>query len=567
MVKNRFPNSKVVRRIYPSSDPEQKSALEDDETLRNYAQARQRKSSDIFRPAYHFVNPENTMNDPNGLCFWKGYWHLFYQVRPPVDERLHWGHAYSNDLIHWKDLPNAIFPGPENDCYSGTVLIEDDRAIAMYHGIKLGNMVAISEDQRLLNWTKLGDRAVIPFDDEHENKPYGIFDPFIWSEDGIYYSLSAGIRNGRSDGSHRAENFLFRSKDLLNWEFVHEFVEGDTFTIDGDDGACPYFLPIADKHILIFFSHMTGAQYLIGDYDRQRLKFLPTGHGRFNFGTTFPCGVHAPSAFSLECGDVVIVFNMNTGLPINTLDNYLKNYYGENRCEEISAGWHEKSRQLGWDQIMTLPRRLSLQPDGRLSQMPFSAVESCRDGHAETHKNVVVSASDVVQLDGVYGDTIELTVTVDLLQAQSFSIRVFVSEDMSEFSEITVYRNRGKIFRTPKSNNIFAHKVMSTAISNMVKRYSVISVDITNSSLDRNFVSRPPEIAEYEIDEHGITTLRIFLDRSVIELFADQQTAIAVRTFPSLDSSKQIHFLARGSACKLLDVRCWQMASIYASAD
>ena len=66
--------------------------------------------ADVESPLSHYVNPEYTLND---LCFWQGRWHLFYQARPPEDPRQHWGHAVSPDLIHWRDLPYAIGPGPE----------------------------------------------------------------------------------------------------------------------------------------------------------------------------------------------------------------------------------------------------------------------------------------------------------------------------------------------------------------------------------------------------------------------------------------------------------------------
>lgn len=552
----------MARRLYPSHDPEQAEALAKDDALRRYKSLRDQKSGDRYRPSYHFVNPENTMNDPNGLCYWQGRWHLFYQSRPIEDERLHWGHAYSEDLIHWHDLPNAIFPGPENDCYSGTIMIEQDRAIAMYHGTRLGNMVAVSEDERLVNWSKLGDGAVIPFSEDQCDKPYGIFDPCIWSEDGIYYSISAGIQPGAVDGAHRATNFLFRSEDLVNWEYVHDFIEGDIFTIEGDDGACPYFLPFGNKHILIFFSHMTGAQYFIGDFDKGRMKFSPTAHGKFNFGAAFPCGVHAPAAFPLGDGDIAVIFNMNNGLPRYSFDNFLKNYYGDNRSKQISRDWDTESKKLAWDQIMTLPRRLSLLPDDTVAQSPISGIETCRGGEHK-YEDIVLAPNNFVEFDGVAGDAVELSLKVDLLDSQSFTVRVLSSADGREFTDITLYRNRGKIYRTPEKKNPFAHKIMSTAISQLVRRKSVIVVDTTNSSLDPDFVSRSPEMAEYELSEDGVTQIRIFLDRSVVEVFADQQAALSVRAFPSLNTSTRIQFLSRGNESRILEMSCYQMRSIY----
>lgn len=178
------------------------------------------------------------MNDPNGLCFWQGLWHLFYQAYPPEDPRQHWGHAVSADLIHWRDLPYAIKPGPEDCCFSGATFVEDDRVIAMYHGTQVGNLVAISSDPLLLNWEKLTGKAVIPSrSPDGSTPPYSVFDPCIWKKDGLYYSLSAGtLPHGPSGKKTRAE-FLFRSRDLKTWEYLHPFVEGDIFGLVGDFSA------------------------------------------------------------------------------------------------------------------------------------------------------------------------------------------------------------------------------------------------------------------------------------------------------------------------------------------
>ncbi len=63
--------------------------------MRRLAASRQRLAADPYRPIYHYVNPQSTLNDPNGLCYWQGRYHLFYQAYPPEDPRQHWGHAVS----------------------------------------------------------------------------------------------------------------------------------------------------------------------------------------------------------------------------------------------------------------------------------------------------------------------------------------------------------------------------------------------------------------------------------------------------------------------------------------
>lgn len=151
----------------------QEAKLRDHPLLRRFAESRRKMASDPYRPLYHFVSPESTLNDPNGLCFWNGRWHLFYQAYPPENRNQHWGHAVSTDLIHWRDLPYAIKPGPENACFAGSTLVESNRVIAMYHGTGQGNMVAIASDPLLLDWEKLTGKPVIPL----AGAPCAIYDP------------------------------------------------------------------------------------------------------------------------------------------------------------------------------------------------------------------------------------------------------------------------------------------------------------------------------------------------------------------------------------------------------
>ena len=141
---------------------EQQEQLAANPLLARFQHSRQSMADEPYRPLYHFVCPEGSLNDPNGLCYWHGQWHLFYQAFPPDNPRPHWGHAISEDLIHWRDLPYAIYPHPESACWSGSTLVEDDQVIAIYFGLGAGIMVAVSSDPLLLNWQKVAGRAVIP---------------------------------------------------------------------------------------------------------------------------------------------------------------------------------------------------------------------------------------------------------------------------------------------------------------------------------------------------------------------------------------------------------------------
>jgi beta-fructofuranosidase len=146
--------SPVPQYTFSTTLEEQEAELKSNPLLLRMNESRKKMAKDPHRPIYHYVNPEGRLNDPNGLCFWKGNWHLFYQAYPPEYPRQHWGHAISKDLINWRDLPLAIYPGPERAVFSGATLVEENRVIAMYHGTEVGNMVAVSSDPLLLNWER-----------------------------------------------------------------------------------------------------------------------------------------------------------------------------------------------------------------------------------------------------------------------------------------------------------------------------------------------------------------------------------------------------------------------------
>ena len=553
-----FPASKEPRRVYPQQLEAQLDALSSDPLPARMAAGRRFKAGDRYRPNYHFVNPENTLNDPNGLCFWQGKWHLFYQVRPPEDERLHWGHAVSDDLIRWRDLPYALLPGPENDCYSGTTLVEADRVVAMYHGTELGNMVALSNDPLLLNWTKLGDGAVIPFEgDGGVRREYGIFDPCIWKQGSYYYALSAGIEPFQPRGRHLATNFLFRSEDLENWDYLHPFVEGDRFTIPGDDGACPYFWPIGDKHILLFFSHMSGGQYLIGNYDTEAHKFHAQRHGFFNFGATFPDGVHAPTAAPMGNGSVVVLFNMNPAKPTVAPDPYLRDFFGVPKPEEMpeeAAAWTARD----WDQVMTLPRRLTLLDDGALGIAPVGALESLRGEH-QSLGGLRLPANRKMVLPGLQGDSFELSLELEPGQESVLELNVLRSPDREEFTRISYFHKRGYKYREPFADDARAHRIMSSALSNPVRHESILSIDTSRASTLPDALARPPEQGPVFLEDGEPLRLRVFVDRSAVEVFANERQCLAVRVYPGRADSLGVSLVSRGQDAVVSALDFWEI--------
>ena len=190
-------------------------------------------------------------------------------------------------------------------------------------------MVAVSRDPLLLNWEKLTGQPVIPFGAEDEALlPHGVFDPCIWSSDGTYYALSAGIIPCRPDGKHVATEYLFRSRDLEAWEYLHTFIEGDRFTVLGDDGACPYFWPIGDRHNPgLLQPHERGsilARRLRPEARQARGRCARPVQLRRRIPGRCPRRRRPRPDGE---GGVIVLFNMNAGKPVRSMSNYLSGFF------------------------------------------------------------------------------------------------------------------------------------------------------------------------------------------------------------------------------------------------
>ena len=522
---------------------EQLKEIKNSFEVRNLIDLRKEHKNDPHNPIYHFYAPNNLLNDPNGFCFWENKWHLFYQAYPNESPcYAHWGHAISEDLIHWHDLPIAIYPGPEKESYSGGALVEKDRVIATYHGVGVGNMLAISKDPLLLKWEKLTDNPVIPFAKENETPlPYGIYDPCIWKKENSYYCLNGGTLPHPNSENHIRGNFLFRSKDLISWEYLHQFVEGDFFTRVGDDGSCPYFFPIGDQHILLFYSHMSGGQYLLGEYDKNKDKFHSKSHGLFNFGPSNPCGVHAPSAIPDGKGGIVVIFNMNPGNKNEYKDDYVNKY---------------------WGQIMTLPRRLNLNEKNQLSIEPAGDIESLRFNKKKIGRMILPANQEVV-LNEIKGTSMELFLEFNHRDSPMIEINVLRSPNKEEFTRISFFNKRGFKYQKSVPNNNKSVNVMSSALAELVRHESVLSIDTSYSSILPGVLSRAPESAPVSIGEKELIQMRIFIDKSVLEVFINSLQCISVRVYPSLKESNGVSLKSQGKNAELINLYSWQMKNIY----
>jgi beta-fructofuranosidase len=256
-----------------------------------------RLATDPRRPQFHFVAPANWMNDPNGPVYWNGIYHMFYQHNPnaAVWGDMHWGHAISRDMIHWRHMPIALAPTPggadADGCFSGTAIVQNGQVQLMYTGVRAVNEVdatikggaqsyletqclAIANDPDLRTWSKLLDPVIAaPPQDLEVN---GFRDPSPWRQGDWWYTvLGSGIAN------QGGAVLLYRSKDLRSWEYMHILAKREGTTSGNPDPfdtrevwECPEFFPMKDRHVLIY-SASGKVWWKSGKLDQERMAYYP----------------------------------------------------------------------------------------------------------------------------------------------------------------------------------------------------------------------------------------------------------------------------------------------------
>ncbi len=471
--------------------------------------------TDPDRPRYHFVPPGGTLHDPNGACYWNGRYHLFYQYWPPsqVGERpwreaMHWGHAVSEDLVTWQDLPIALAPdpGPELSCYSGQSLVEPDRLVLMYHGPGAGNCIATATDEFAIDIEKHPANPVIPMD---EDAPYRVFDPCIWREDGWYYSLSGSHADGDRGEQCRDTAYLFRSPNLEDWEYLHPLFEGGFHTEPGEDAAVPNFFPVDRHHLLLFFSHTRGPQYYLGRYERDASRFTVHAHGRMNAGPVSYGNLHAPSVLADPDGRRVAVFNIR-----------------EARRDEREAPWR------GWQQVLSLPRKIDVQ-DGAVTVEPVSELAALRRDH-QRYDDVHLANQAWVVPDPP-GESVEVRASIDPGDAEEIGISVL---------------------RSPNGD-------VETTVSVWPAAHTV-GIDPTRAIERADVLGRPPELLPLECSHDSMLELQIFVDRGVVEAFVNRRQALTARVYPDHDRPHHLGVYTRGGTATLRRLDIWQMDDIWA---
>lgn len=455
--------------------------------------AQQKTYTEKYRPQFHFSPAAHWMNDPNGMLYDEGEYHLFYQYYPDssVWGPMHWGHAVSRDLIHWEHLPVALYPDSLGYIFSGSVVLDEQNssgfqkgkekamvAIFTYHDIngeKSGSNhfqtqgIAYSND-RGRTWKKYTGNPVL------KNPGFKDFrDPKVfWYAAGQKWIMSLAVGDRIR---------FYHSANLKDWELAGEFGMHD----GSHSGVweCPDLFPLSldnggqQKWVLLVSvgsgapNQGSGTQYFTGDFD----------------GNTFRNDNPPQTTLWVDYGS----------------DDYAGVTWNNTGKRRLFLGWMSNWQYATvvptktWRSAMTLPRELSLQqtPGGiRLISKPVRETEMLR-----TDKKPVPVTSNTVMPSGLT----ELLFTINLKQSGEKEFGLEFSNNLKERLSVGFEKDRNAFYidRTEAGQNSFS------------KGFAA-----------RHFAPR--------IDTSGIIRMHIFLDQSSVEVFADDGSVVMTDIiFPS----------------------------------
>lgn len=296
----------------------------------------ERAAADADRPRYHFVPPPGWINDP--IPFYaRGSYHVFLQSNPgrPYWGDMHWDHAVTSDLLHWRQLPVALAPepgGPDaGGCWTGCVVEDGGLFHALYTGVE-PQVQCLATSPDLVTWRREG--VVL---DGRQRPPGGetFRDPCVWREGGRWQLvLGADLPSGGAP-------LLYTSAHLRAWEYVDRLCAGAPVCDE-----CPDLFPAGE-----------GQWVLLSSRDHTAWAAGPRVQGRLH-----------PERWGLA--DHGCAYALKTLL--------------DARGRRVAFGWVRETRSTaaqiaaGWSGVLSLPRVLTLRPDGGLGIEPAGELEALR---------------------------------------------------------------------------------------------------------------------------------------------------------------------------------------------
>jgi beta-fructofuranosidase len=476
------------------------------QTLQRASLAR-RVARDPHHPIYHFTPPANWMNDPNGLIHWQGQNHLFYQFNPdgPLWNSIHWGHAISHDLVHWKRQAIAMTPRrgrPDADgCWSGTAVVTPDGPLFFYTAVfpETVCLALPDDDLRRLHPSPRNPLIAAP---PPGLAVEGFRDPCVWQEGKAWYmTVGSGIKG------QGGAVLLYRSADLLTWEYRGPLLVGDLASKKpfptGTMWECPQLIRLEEKDLLIISAKITPGEQCsigyLGHFIEERFKpekLFKLDHG----GNAF----YAPLTFE----------------------------DGQGRC--VMYGWLPEEREdaalqkAGWAGALSLPRILSLSADGELLMEPAPELERLK-------KRELCSYSG------------GLSKTPLLLFGESPIRNVGFTLKMKS-------QNSGAVeFCLATSPNAGERTLITIDFTQKCLR-----VDTTKSSQDprtRGAIKVCPLPARENLE------LEIYLDGSILEVFVNKRVALTTRLYPLEMDDLHMYGSSSASGMQLVDFEMWEMGT------
>ena len=485
---------------------------------------------ETYRPAYHFTPQENWMNDPNGLVYFEGEYHLFYQYNPEGIQwgNMSWGHAVSTDLVHWEHLPVALAMEDGIMIFSGSAVVDKDNTsglcdspdgcmIAIYtaHTDSLQNQAIAYSNDRGRSWTKYEGNPVL----DENMKDFR--DPKVfWYEEDQKWVMALAI-------PQEQKIRFYESANLIDWEQMSEF--GPAGFIDGI-WECPDLFKLqvpetGEEKWVLLVSYNTpddgsSMQYFVGEFD----------------GTNFTNDNSDDLILTLDYGrDFYAAVTWNNTpddrrLMIGWMNNWL---YGEEIPTEP------------WRSAQSLVRRLNLNafPEGvRLTQVPVEGVQKIRKQLLHDEVVELQEGDNYLSLENVQGKQLEI---IAEFEYEAIETQAEAENLAGEFGV--------KVFKGQDQETVIGYDVATQQLY----------MDRTNSgdtSFHESFAERT--VALMPVDD-GTVKLHIFVDHSVVEVFGnDGYAAMTNRIFPN-PAQDEVEIYSIGGKVTLKSLDIWEMESIW----
>ncbi len=455
---------------------------------------------DFHRPAYHFLPAANWMNDPNGVIQWNGRYHLFFQYNPDgaYHANMHWGHAVSDDLVHWQELPIAIAPTPNSPdrggIFSGCVVNDDGRPVAVYTGVNddysVQTQCIARGNEDLTRWEKFAGNPVLSDVPAHLGQTRDFRDPFVWREGDLWFmTISAHI------AGVGGAVLLYRSPDLVDWEYLHPLYVGERAR-QGRNFECANFFRLEDKWVLIISVQgdqtPTNTLYWVGRLKNHR--FVSERECVYDAGYSYASLMHFDES----------------GRPL--IYSWIRE--GRSADQQLAAGWSG---------VQAIPRVLSLDERNRLCSEPAPELKTLRGAHHS------FNGADLGEGPlPIRGLALDIEAEFDVGGDRICGIELAASADGSEKVAIQY----DSLAQTLNVHRQYRHE---------------------NPELDS-----APQGIPHALDLGETLQLRILLDGSVIEVIANGRGRVTSRFYASEATSQGLRVI-NPAAVASLDV--WQLSN------